>query len=401
MSSVPQCHVCGAQSLQMRPQYEQFCRVSSDCKPWPRGGRLGICAACSSVQAVTDEAWRREAAAIYEQYTIYHQGQGAEQSVFDQNSGQAAARSSRLVERLRGELAIPERGRHLDIGCGNGAFLRAFTGSLHGWSAAGLEVNDRYRAEVESIPGVEALFTGEPAEVPGRFNLISLIHVLEHIPGPRQYIHRLWDKLEPGGWLVLQVPDCEQNPFMFLIADHASHCFRAPVVQWVVASGYELVAVSNHWVPKELTIVARKLHFSGAPPQSFAIPDIIAAVRARLGWLADIALQAQNLADHQRIGVFGTSIAGTWLFAELKGAVEFFVDEDPNRIGQTHLGRPVLGPGQVPKGSQLLLPMPPFLATAIGARLKQYPIRMHLPPSASWAGDKSSPNSGQTGGAGA
>ena len=39
-----------------------FRRITSDCRPWPAGGRLCACQGCGSVQKLVDDAWNREAA---------------------------------------------------------------------------------------------------------------------------------------------------------------------------------------------------------------------------------------------------------------------------------------------------------------------------------------------------
>src|SRR2546426_745587 len=128
------CHVCGSDSVELIDGYSAFHRVTSDCKPWPPGGQLAVCRECDCVQAVLCRRWRDEAKAIYADYTIYHTSHGVEQSVFDQGSGRALSRSWRLLQRALGEISLPERGRLLDVGCGNGALLRAFSELKLGWS---------------------------------------------------------------------------------------------------------------------------------------------------------------------------------------------------------------------------------------------------------------------------
>ena len=81
------CHLCGAGEISLRPSYEPLHRVTSDCKPWPPGGQLGVCPQCGGAQAVIGPQWEAEARKIYDNYTIYHQGGGAEQSVFDVATG--------------------------------------------------------------------------------------------------------------------------------------------------------------------------------------------------------------------------------------------------------------------------------------------------------------------------
>ncbi len=315
------CHICGSKALTVVPRYPSFHRVTSDCKPWKPGGKLGVCGDCGCAQAVLDHAWHEEAKQIYEAYTIYHQSKGVEQSVFDQASGQAISRSVRLLQRLRTEIQLPERGRLMDVGCGNGALLRAFTELRPGWSLAGVEVNDHYRSAVESIAGVERLFTCHPHEIPGRFQIISLIHALEHIPSARNFIAGLRDKLETGGWLFIQVPDCAQNPFMFLVADHASHFFVSSLKQLVSSAGYEVLVLANDWVAKEITLVAHRRGDEIRPPLLTDASEVLSKVMSCLDWLDNQIKAVRSQARKGRFGLFGTSIAATWIFADSSAGV--------------------------------------------------------------------------------
>jgi len=357
-------------------------RVTSDCKPWPPGGQLGVCLRCGGAQAVISPQWEAEARQIYDRYTIYHQSGGVEQSVFDAATGAASSRSSRLLHRLKEELPFPPVGRLLDIGCGNGSTLRAFNEIAPGWSLAGLDVNDHYKKAVESIPGVEALYAGPIAAVPGRFQVITLIHSLEHIAEPAKFLAGLGCKLVEGGMLVVQVPDCWQNPFMFLVADHATHFFAATLHDVVAAGGYEVVVTADDWISKELTLVARKPAHELPPGSKTNAVDNGAAVRDRMEWVMMLGQQTRSLAAQNALGLFGTSIAATWLQEELHGEAAFFVDEDPSRFGQMFMGRPILRPRDVPPGGQVMIALPTPMAEQVRARLvRETPnVKWLVPP---------------------
>ena len=88
----------------------------------------------------------------------------------------------------------------------------------------------------------------------------------------------------------------------------------------------------------------------------------------------------RKLSSEGQIGLFGTSIAGTWLFAELEGAVSFFVDEDPQRVGKRWQGRPVYDPRHIPPGSRLMVPLPVALAESIFRRIARPDLEICLPP---------------------
>lgn len=399
----PECHACGARELDVAPAYARFHRVTSDCKPWPAGGSLARCRACGLVQTLVTPAWQAEAEEIYRGYTIYHQSGGSEQRVFDSRTGAGAPRSERIVRAFRqaAGASLPEHGRLLDIGCGNGAFLSAWSRLVPGWSLCGSEVDDKHRAEIEAIPGVERLYTGPVTEIPGEFDLVSMVHVLEHIPGPAAFLGRLWCRLRPGGHVLIEVPDCEQNPYMLLVADHCSHFSTALLAGVVETAGLEVVEAGSTWVAKEVSLVARKpppapVGGTSAPASSgkrtvtptgpqphagdcgsrsdFARPELIQAserVFANCQRLEAILAKVQPLARQPDFGLFGTAIAATWLDAQTNRAARFFVDEDMNRIGRTHLGRPILAPGAVPSGATVFVALPQPLAEAVAVRLRQ------------------------------
>ena len=90
--------------------------------------------------------WQQESREIYEHYTIYHQSGGAEQNVFDLLGGAGKPRSDRIIQAIRQACALPAQGRLLDIGCGNGSFLSAWSRLISGWSLCGTEVSEKYKA---------------------------------------------------------------------------------------------------------------------------------------------------------------------------------------------------------------------------------------------------------------
>ena len=322
-ATAPKCHLCEVGSVTTIPAFERLMRVSSDHLTWPRGGRLGVCDRCGGVQKLIDETWKNEIKAIYENYRIYHQSGGVEQATFDQAQGPAATRSARLLKRFAAEFPQPDSGRLLDVGCGNGSLLRAFSATAPGWSLAGTEWDAKDRATIESIPGVERLYTCSPAEVPGRFDLVTAVHVLEHIPSPRAFLAGLRDKLQPGGLLLIQLPDHRQNPFELAIADHSSHFSPATVRALLTAAGYEVLVVADDWIARELTIVARP----GEGPTGTAEPADPRAARQTverlIGWLESVARAAGAEADGaESFGVFGTATAATWLTPSLSGCTQ-------------------------------------------------------------------------------
>lgn len=375
------CHVCGATDLEVAQAYAAFHRVASDCKPWPPGGQLARCRACGFVQTLVTPQWQAEADQIYAGYTIYHQSGGAEQNVFNERGGDGKPRSEQIIHALRSSCPLPAEGRLLDIGCGNGSFLSAWSRLIPGWGLCGTEVGEKYKVQIESIPGVERLFTGDIAEVPGTFDVISLIHVLEHIPYPVVFLQRLRNKLKPDGLLFIEVPDCQQNCFMLLVADHCSHFSPNLLAGVVTAAGFDVQHATNQWVAKEVSVAARP-DPGASEGRAVNLPQSD-SLEVFNGWqqLQRILAKVEPLARQQNFGLFGTAIAATWLDAQLNRAARFFVDEDLNRVGNTHLGRPIVSPADVPEGATVFVALPQPLAGNVAERLRRLGkgLRVELP----------------------
>jgi SAM-dependent methyltransferase len=102
------------------------------------------------------------------------------------------------------------RGRLLlDIGCGNGLFLHL--ARKRGFECRGMDVSGPAVALARERYGLQVRqgAIGDEIWQPGQFDVITMFHVLEHLPDPRlalSYVRRI---LKPEGSLILQVPNIE------------------------------------------------------------------------------------------------------------------------------------------------------------------------------------------------
>ena len=94
----------------------------------------------------------------------------------------------------------------LDIGCGTGAFLK--TAKDDGWGVFGIEPNEKAR-DIANKSCEGSVFNIEKLEVfkAQSFDVITLWHVLEHLPNLHAQVLILKTLLKPNGTLVIAVPN--------------------------------------------------------------------------------------------------------------------------------------------------------------------------------------------------
>lgn len=97
----------------------------------------------------------------------------------------------------------PTKGRILDIGAGTGDFLSVAKND--GWKTVGVEPSDKAKAFAKS-KGVS--FVEQTSELENHsFDVISMWHVLEHVPDLDEQIKELKRLLKPAGTLIIAVPN--------------------------------------------------------------------------------------------------------------------------------------------------------------------------------------------------
>ena len=95
------------------------------------------------------------------------------------------------------------KGKILDIGAGTGDFL-AFV-KQNGWQTIGSEPSQKAR-EIAINKGVD--FVNETSELDNQsFDVITMWHVLEHVPDLEKQVQELKRLLKPNGTLIVAVPN--------------------------------------------------------------------------------------------------------------------------------------------------------------------------------------------------
>ena len=241
---VSDCPVCGSPS-------------NSPFESIYEGGRTVaylLCGNCGTVfqsPRMTDDSLR----SYYEaEYVTQHQHATG---VTEKELRIQAGRARHMAQLLTSEISSVER--HLDVGSSTGSLMLAIRGEYEN-EATGIEPAEVYRAYCEArglsvISDLDSLSEG-------RFDLITMAHVLEHLPSPVDYLREIRENwLTDDGTLLVEVPNLYGHrsveiPHLF--------CFSPGTLGYALArSGYEVNRMVRHGSPRSkliplyLTAIAR------------------------------------------------------------------------------------------------------------------------------------------------
>ena len=180
---------------------------------------------------------------------------------------------------------VPTINRHLDIGCSAGILLKTFKDYYHNQSI-GIEPGDSYRDySVSQGLKVYSNLDDLRSDNVERFDLISMAHVLEHIPDPVAYLVGLRDELlNPGGYLLVEVPNLYSHD-SFEIA-HMSSFSEHTLNQTLQQAGFSLVSVMKHGEPRSKLLplyIAILAHVGSTQSLGKVNPEKWVKAKRRLG----------------------------------------------------------------------------------------------------------------------
>jgi len=206
------------------------------------------CMACGLVYQ-SPRMTETESQAFYEaEYRLLYQGQ---EEPNPKDLTVQTARAKVALDYIRQQ--VKSSNHILDIGCSTGILLQQFQANYQ-CQACGIEPGNVYRKYAQTL-GLEVFSSLEELHAPGlsHFDLVSMMHVLEHLPNPVEYLKYIREKfLEPDGWLLLEVPnlyahDCFEVAHLISFSAHT-------LTQVVQKAGYRVIQLHVHGLPRSKLI---------------------------------------------------------------------------------------------------------------------------------------------------
>lgn len=138
-----------------------------------------------------------------------------------------------------------EKGRILDIGCGTGYFLE--TCQSNNWQIMGTEPDKEARRVAQQKLKVDIKSDLDLLVEEDSFDIITLWHVLEHVPNLKEVIDKVHKLLKPEGALLVAVPNSDSFD---------AHYFKQ---YW---AAYDVPRHLYHFTPKTIKHLFNDLGFN-------------------------------------------------------------------------------------------------------------------------------------------
>ncbi|GIX13607.1 MAG: hypothetical protein KatS3mg118_1566 [Paracoccaceae bacterium] len=204
-------------------------------------------------------------------YQFARSGPGARHVA--KKEAEARRRHDALARRF--DLSRPRR--FLDFGCGSGELVRHFAAQGH--AAHGFEPGVAYAAHAAGAGSVE-IRTGSWAEMDypeAHFDIITCLHVLEHLRDPVGALAAMARWLAPGGLIWVEVPDMQGYPLKGFERFHFAHVLGFSSDNLVLAGQRAGLGLVERLAPTSI------LFARGAPAAEIDLAATVARNRAEYG----------------------------------------------------------------------------------------------------------------------
>lgn len=229
----------------------------------------------------------------------------------------AAATARFLLE----QGVLPPSASVLDVGAAEGSILHALRQRQPDLRLTAVEPNPRFGEFARTHAGCDVVSDVALLAPERRFHVIILVHVLEHVAEPVEFLRALHQRLAPEGLLYIDVPDVEA--YRGLEALHIAHLYH-----FSARTLREILAKAG-WAPR----LSQRHEPISHPPSIRVLAVSDAAVHARPvfsdeGWAGVIRIDRRAGSFHrrrwsmlQRMAHLGRWICrpSTWSYALRRG----------------------------------------------------------------------------------
>lgn len=326
--------------------------VTSDLRVVNIGVKVFRCDHCGLLQKYSSEKIQNE---YFNEFYSQPLTDGDEQIKFIGNT--PYPRSELIIKKI--EKYMQERGQILDIGTGSGVFLKSYQKFFPKWKLFAQDIQENSINHLLKLMPKENFYLGDIKNIKDRFELISIIGVLGHIPNLLTFLEEL-HKISNDSKIVIQTPDIQKNFFDVVIIDHIT--FFSKSMLYKILSQYFVDISFFDVVNKEITTAInfkeKKEEFDCEKEEK----DILTQAKRFKNFVTYLFHSKESFV------VLGSAPVSTYIGAILKNRLICFVDEDKSKQGKTHLNTFIKDFASINKNDVIILP---FLQEEIVCEIKK------------------------------
>lgn len=143
-------------------------------------------------------------------------------------------------------------GKLLDIGCGNGEFLKF--ADHYGWQVVGVDFDTEAVKQARSCGLDVRLGDINVLDSSERYDFITLSHIVEHVYDPVELLRNCYGLLNHGGVLWLETPNIESKGYAYYKSNwrglepprHIILFNMKSLNEMLLAAGFQMIEQKNH-----------------------------------------------------------------------------------------------------------------------------------------------------------
>jgi SAM-dependent methyltransferase len=249
--------------------------------------------------------------------------------------------------------------RVLDYGCGKARSLKLLVDQYPLLKPHVFDVSEAYREYWCDFVGPEqqACFT-IPGSWLGTMDAVLSFFALEHADSPCQFVAELRSVLQPGGALLVIVPNVLRNPSDLLVVDHVNHFSATSIEKLLTSERFVDVVIDEDSFRGAFVVYAiRGDDGEPARDRAFERQKLAAVTEIAQFWRAAVdRIRAAESSHSGKAAIYGSGIYGQFIAGVLRdrGRVSCFLDQNPWRQGTSCVEIPVRPPSEIPDDIRLV-----------------------------------------------
>lgn len=238
----------------------------------------------------------------------------------------------------------------LDIGCFNGSLLLELSRRFQHAQLHGFDVNGYTEPDFPKQDQFH-FWSSTLDDVPGELDLICMSHSIMYLRDIDHLSEQLNRLLKPDGLLFIQVPDISKNPYSILLGD-SYYYYTTQILRNILRYfGFGFSLVENDWFPREIVGIAKRATRASDQVQVEDL-EIYRCIRH----IDEVVRNLNDISTASRIAVLGTTVNAAFVDSILGEQLDYFADENPNRVGTKFRRKDVCHPSSLVESDSLIIP---------------------------------------------